>query len=132
MTMTDPIGDMLTRIRNAGVASHRTADVPSSKIKLKIAQILKEEDYIDSYEVIKGNGHESIRIGLKYDADKKKVITGIKRISKPGLRVYATKDDLPRVLGGFGVAILSTPKGVMTNKQAARERVGGEVLCYVW
>ena len=132
MGMTDPIGDMLTRIRNGNIASHRTVDVPSSKIKNEIAQILREEGYISGCEAIKENGHENIRIALKYESGKKKTITGIKRISKPGLRVYATKDDLPRVLGGFGIAILSTSKGIMTNKKAAREKVGGEVICYVW
>ena len=128
MTMSDPIADMLTRIRNANTAKHDTVDVPSSKMKLAIAQILQDEGYIRKYEVVDDGAFKSIHITLKYGADKtEKIITGIKRISKPGLRVYAGKDELPRVLGGLGIAIISTNQGVITDKEA-----GGEVLAFVW
>lgn len=132
MGMTDPIADMLTRIRNANTAHHEMVEVPTSKIKVEIAKILKEEGYIRDYQVVKANNHDAIRVEMKYGPNKERVITGIKRISKPGLRVYAKKDEIPRVLGGLGIAILSTSKGWMTNKRALREGVGGEVICFVW
>ena len=133
MTMSDPIADMLTRIRNANTAKHDTVDVPASKMKLAIAEILLNEGYIKGFEVLEEGNFKTIRITLKYGADKNdKVITGIKKISKPGLREYAGKDELPRVLGGLGVAIISTNKGVITDKEARKENVGGEVLAFVW
>ena len=133
MTMSDPIADMLTRIRNANTAKHDTVDVPASKMKLAIAEILFNEGYIAKYDVIEDGNFKTIRITLKYGADKnEKVITGLKRISKPGLRVYANKEDLPRVLGGLGTAIISTNHGVVTDKEARKLNVGREVLCFVW
>ncbi len=133
MTMSDPIADMLTRIRNANTAKHDTVDVPSSKMKLAIADILVKEGYIAKYEMVDEGSFQSIRITLKYGKDKNdKVIAGLKKISKPGLRVYASVDNLPRVLGGLGIAIISTNKGVMTDKEARANNVGGEVLAYVW
>ena len=133
MTMSDPIADMLTRIRNANTAKHDTVDVPASKMKLAIAEILFNEGYIAKYDVIEDGNFKTIRITLKYGADKnEKVITGLKKISKPGLRVYANKEDLPRVLGGLGTAIISTNHGVVTDKEARKLNVGGEVLCFVW
>ena len=133
MTMSDPIADMLTRIRNANTAKHDTVDVPASKMKISIAEILLKEGYIKNYELIDVDNFKTIHITLKYGADKReKVITGLKRISKPGLRIYAGKEELPRVLGGFGIAIISTNTGVMTDKQARKENVGGEVLAFVW
>ena len=133
MTMSDPIADMLTRIRNANTAKHDTVDVPASKMKLAIAEILFNEGYIAKYDVIEDGNFKTIRITLKYGADKnEKVITGLKRISKPGLRVYANKEDLPRVLGGLGTAIISTNQGVITDKEARAKGVGGEVLCFIW
>ncbi|MBQ8085068.1 MAG: 30S ribosomal protein S8 [Lachnospiraceae bacterium] len=133
MTMTDPIADMLTRIRNANTAKHDTVDVPASKMKEAIANILLEEGYVKAVELVEEGKFKTIRITLKYGKDKnEKVITGIKRISKPGLRVYAGKDELPKVLGGLGVAIISTNKGVLTDKQAREAQVGGEVLAFVW
>ena len=133
MTMSDPIADMLTRIRNANTAKHDTVDVPASKMKISIAEILLNEGYIKNYEVIEDGNFKTIRITLKYGKDKNdKVISGIKKISKPGLRVYASKDELPRVLGGLGIAIISTNKGVVTDKVARKENVGGEVLAFVW
>ena len=133
MTMSDPIADMLTRIRNANTAKHDTVDVPASKMKLAIAEILFNEGYIAKYDVIEDGNFKTIRITLKYGADKnEKVITGLKRISKPGLRVYANKEDLPRVLGGLGTAIISTNQGVITDKEARKLNVGGEVLAYIW
>ncbi len=133
MTMSDPIADMLTRIRNANTAKHDTVDVPASKMKLAIVQILLEEGYITKYEVVEDGNFKNIHITLKYGADKtEKIISGIKRISKPGLRVYAGKDELPRVLGGLGIAILSTNHGVITDKKARELKVGGEVLAFVW
>ena len=133
MTMSDPIADMLTRIRNANTAKHDTVDVPSSKMKLAIAKILEEEGYIRKYELVDDGAFKNIHITLKYGADKsEKIITGIKRISKPGLRVYAGKDELPRVLGGLGIAIISTNQGVITDKEARKQGVGGEVLAFVW
>ena len=133
MTMSDPIADMLTRIRNANTAKHDTVDVPSSKMKLAIADILVKEGYIASYEIVDDGAFKNIHMTLKYGADKnEKIITGIKRISKPGLRVYAGKDEIPRVLGGLGIAILSTNQGVFTDKEARKLQVGGEVLAFVW
>ncbi|MBE5882754.1 MAG: 30S ribosomal protein S8 [Lachnospiraceae bacterium] len=133
MTMSDPIADMLTRIRNANTAKHDTVDVPSSKMKLAIADILVDEGYIQKYDLVDDGNFKTIRITLKYGADKnEKIISGIKRISKPGLRVYAGKDELPRVLGGLGVAIISTNQGVVTDKKARELQVGGEVLAFVW
>ena len=133
MTMSDPIADMLTRIRNANTAKHDTADVPASKMKLAIAEILLEEGYIKKFDVIEDGAAKTIHIALKYGADKNdKIISGIKRISKPGLRVYANKDELPRVLGGLGIAIISTNCGVITDKKARELGVGGEVLAFVW
>ena len=131
--MTDPIADMLTRIRNANTAKHDTVDVPSSKMKLAIAKILLDEGYIKSYELVENGKFNDIRITLKYGASKnEKIISGLQRISKPGLRVYANKEELPKVLGGLGVAIKSTNKGVITDKEARKLGVGGEVLCFVW
>ena len=131
--MTDPIADMLTRIRNANTAKHDTVDVPASKMKEAIANILLEEGYIKAVEIVEEGKFKTIHITLKYGKDKnEKIITGIKRISKPGLRVYAGKDELPKVLGGLGVAIISTNKGVLTDTQAREAQVGGEVLAFVW
>ncbi len=133
MTISDPIADMLTRIRNANTAKHDTVDVPASKMKNSIAEILYTEGYIEKYEIIEDGNFKTIRITLKYGKDKnEKIITGLKRISKPGLRVYAGKEDIPRVLGGLGIAILSTNQGVVTDKEARKLAVGGEVLAYVW
>ncbi len=133
MTMSDPIADMLTRIRNANTAKHDTVDIPSSKMKLAIADILVEEGYIKKYDLIDEGNFKTIRIALKYGVDRNdKIISGLKRISKPGLRIYAGKDELPRVLGGLGIAIISTNQGVITDKKARELQVGGEVLAYVW
>ena len=133
MTMSDPIADMLTRIRNANTAKHDTVDVPASKMKLAIANILVDEGYIAKYDLVEDGAFKTIHITLKYGADKnEKVISGLKRISKPGLRVYANKEDIPKVLGGLGTAIISTNKGVVTDKEARKLGVGGEVLCFVW
>ncbi|MBE0448375.1 MAG: 30S ribosomal protein S8 [Actinobacteria bacterium] len=132
MTMTDPIADMLTRIRNASRAYHEMVDIPASKMKEEIARILKEEGYIKGYQIIKENGFNVIRAKLNFGPDRERVITGIKRISKPGLRVYAKKDEIPRVLGGLGIAIISTSKGIMTDREAKKAGLGGEVICYVW
>ena len=133
MTMSDPIADMLTRIRNANTAKHDTVDVPASKMKLAIADILLKEGYIAKYDVLEDGVFKTIRITLKYGADKnEKIITGLKRISKPGLRIYAGSQEIPRVLGGLGIAILSTNQGVITDKEARKLHVGGEVLAFVW
>ena len=133
MTMSDPIADMLTRIRNANTAKHDTVDVPSSKMKLAIADILVKEGYIKIFDVVEEGGFSTIRITLKYGKDKnEKIISGLKRISKPGLRVYAGREDMPKVLGGLGIAIVSTNQGVMTDKEARKAGVGGEVLAFVW
>ena len=133
MTMSDPIADMLTRIRNANAAKHDTVDVPASKMKLAIANILVDEGYIAKYDLVEDGAFKTIHITLKYGADKnEKVISGLKRISKPGLRVYANTEDIPKVLGGLGTAIISTNKGVVTDKEARKLGVGGEVLCFVW
>ena len=133
MTMSDPIADMLTRIRNANTAKHDTVDVPASKIQVAIADILVTEGFVSGYKMIDVGNFQDIQITLKYGKDKNvKAITGLKRISKPGLRVYASKEELPRVLGGLGVAIISTNKGIITDKEARQLNVGGEVLAYVW
>ena len=133
MTMSDPIADMLTRIRNANTAKHDTVDVPASKMKIAIADILLNEGYITKYDIVEDGNFKTIRITLKYGADKnEKVISGLKRISKPGLRVYASAEELPRVLGGLGTAIISTNQGVITDKEARKLQIGGEVLCFVW
>ena len=131
MNITDPIADMLTRIRNANAQRHETVDVPASKMKKSIAEILLDEGYIKSFEEIEDNSQGIIRITLKY-VNKQKVISGLKRISKPGLRVYANKEELPKVLGGLGIALISTSKGIMTDKKARQEGIGGEVLAYIW
>lgn len=130
--MTDPIADMLTRIRNANMARIEKVDIPSSRLKLEITKILKEEGFIKNYKVLKDKKQGIIRITLKYLKGDERVITGLKRISKPGRRVYAGKDEIPVVMGGYGIAILSTPKGVLSDKACRREGVGGEVLCYIW
>jgi small subunit ribosomal protein S8 len=132
MSMTDPIADMLTRIRNANSAFQTAVTMPSSKKLVEIARILKEEGYVIDYTVVPGEVQPSLNITLKYGLKKERVITGIRRISKPGLRVYAKKDEMPRVLGGLGIAVISTSKGVMTDKQAKKAGVGGEVIAYVW
>ncbi|MFR7991735.1 MAG: 30S ribosomal protein S8 [Lachnospiraceae bacterium] len=133
MTMSDPIADMLTRIRNANTAKHDTVDIPASKMKIAIADILLKEGYIAKYDIVEDGNFKTIRVTLKYGKDKnEKIITGLKRISKPGLRVYAGKEDLPKVLGGLGVAIISTNQGVITDKEARAKNVGGEVLAYIW
>ena len=132
MTMTDPIADMLARIRNASTAFHDEVDIPASKIKENIARILADEGFVDGFEVANGDGHPTIKIRLRYTDERERVISGIRRISKPGRRVYRGASDLPRVLGGLGVAIISTSQGVMTDKQARKARVGGEILAYVW
>lgn len=132
MTMTDPIADMLTRIRNANTVGHETVEIPASKIKKSIAEILLEEGYISGYDVIDDNKQGIIRVQMKYGANKERVINGIKKISKPGLKVYAKANDVPKVLGGLGIAIISTSKGVISDKKAREYGVGGEVICYVW
>ena len=133
MTTNDPIADMLTRIRNANTAKHDTVDVPVSKMKLAIADILVDEGYVEKYDLVDNGNFKDIRITLKYGKDKNdKIIAGLKRISKPGLRVYASREELPKVLGGLGIAIISTNKGVMTDKKARQLNVGGEVLAFVW
>ena len=132
MHITDPIADMLTRIRNANSSKHESVNVPASKLKIEIARILNEEGYINGYEVIEDGIQGIIKINLKYGANKQKVITGLKRVSKPGLRVYASKENLPKVLKGLGIAIISTSKGIMTDKEARKANVGGEVLAFIW
>ena len=132
MTISDPIADMLTRIRNAIMARHDTVLIPASKTKLSISRILKGEGFIGDYEVLKGKSHRVIKIHLKYSDKNQPVISGLERISKPGLRVYVQKKERPRVYGGVGIAILSTPKGVMTGHHSWRQGIGGELLCYVW
>ena len=133
MSMRDPIADMLTRIRNANTAKHDTVDIPAAKMKLAIADILLKEGYVKAVDVVEEGNFKTIKITLKYGANKnEKILTGLKRISKPGLRVYASKDELPKVLGGLGTAIISTNKGVLTDKEARKENVGGEVLAFVW
>ena len=132
MTMTDPIADMLTRIRNANVVKHETVDVPASNMKKELSRILLEEGFIRGYDVIEDGKQGMIRIQLKYGQTGERVISGLKRISKPGMRVYADKHEVPRVLNGLGISIISTSKGILTDKQARKENVGGEVICYVW
>ena len=132
MTMTDPIADMLTRIRNANVVKHETVDVPASNMKKELARILLEEGFIRGYDVIEDGKQGIIRIQLKYGQTGERVISGLKRISKPGMRVDADKHEVPRVLNGLGISIISTSKGILTDKQARKENVGGEVICYVW
>ncbi|MDI6828204.1 MAG: 30S ribosomal protein S8 [Armatimonadota bacterium] len=132
MSITDPIADMLTRIRNANAAGHESTEVDLSKINLEIIKILQSEGFIKGYEIVKGQTHDLIKVHLKYGPRKEKVITNLKRVSKPGLRIYAKKGEIPRVLGSLGIAIISTSKGIMTDREARRLGVGGEVLCYVW
>ena len=133
MTTSDPIADMLTRIRNANTAKHDTVDVPASKMKIAIADILVDEGYIAKYDIVEDGNFKTIRITLKYGADKnEKVISGIKKISKPGLRVYSKREDVPKVLNGLGIAIISTSEGLLTDKEARQKNVGGEVIAYVW
>ena len=133
MSMSDPIADMLTRIRNANTAKHDTVDIPASKMKLAIADILLKEGYVKAVDVVEEGNFKTIKITLKYGANKnEKILTGLKRISKPGLRVYASKDELPKVLGGLGTAIISTSRGLMTDKEARKEGIGGEVIAFIW
>lgn len=135
MNMTDPIADMLTRIRNAVAAKHDYVSIPASKMKLAIAKVLKEEGYIKDYQLVEDKEKaavKTIRVALNYTGKRDPVLTGIQRVSKPGLRVYVQKKEIPRVYGGLGIAILSTPRGIMTGQQAWRTQVGGEILCYVW
>ena len=132
MTMTDPIADMLTRIRNANVVKHETVDVPASNMKKELARILLEEGFIRCYDVIEDGKQGIIRIQLKYGQEGERVITGLKKISKPGMRVYAANHEIPKVLNGLGISVISTSKGILTDKQARKENVGGEVICYVW
>ncbi|MGI6225176.1 MAG: 30S ribosomal protein S8 [Peptococcales bacterium] len=132
MVMTDPIADFLTRIRNANMVMHEKVEIPASKTKKALAEILKQEGFVKDYEYIEDGKQGVIRIYLKYGSNKEKVITGMKRISKPGLRVYCKKDEIPRVLGGLGIAIISTSQGIITDKEARKSGLGGEVICYVW
>ena len=132
MNVTDPIADMLTRIRNASAARHKELSLPSSRVKREIARILNEQGFIDAYETLPGGVQETLTLRLKYVEGRTPVVTGLKRISKPGLRVYARKTEIPRVLGGLGLAILSTSHGIMTGNEARKQNLGGEVLCYVW
>ena len=132
MSMSDPIADMLTRIRNANTVGHETVEIPASKMKKAIAEILKEEGYITDFEVIDDNKQGIIKVTMKYGANKERVISGIKKISKPGLKVYAKAGEVPKVLGGLGIAIVSTSKGIVSDKEARKLGVGGEVICYVW
>jgi small subunit ribosomal protein S8 len=132
MIITDQIADMLTRIRNASIVRHDTVEMPASKLKIAVLRILKEEGFIADFDVFKEKTEKTVKVRLKYGENNKSIIAGIERVSKPGLRVYAQHNEIPRVFGGVGVAILSTPKGVITGQQARRQKVGGEVLCYVW
>lgn len=132
MTMTDPIADMLTRIRNANTVGHATVEIPASKMKKSIAGILADEGYIKGFDVIDDDKQGIIKIQMKYGADKERVISGIKKISKPGLKVYAKSDEVPKVLGGLGIAIISTSSGIISDREARKLGVGGEVICYVW
>jgi len=132
MQITDPIADMLTRIRNANSARHETVDIPASNMKKAIAEIMLEEGYIKTYQIIDDGSQGIIRVTLKYNANKEKAITGMRRVSKPGLRVYTSAEDMPKVLKGLGIAIVSTSKGIMTDKKARQANVGGEVLAFVW
>jgi small subunit ribosomal protein S8 len=130
--MSDPIADFLTRIRNAGMVYHEKVEIPASSVKKALAELLKQEGFIKNYELLEDNKQGVLRLYLKYGENRKRVITGIKRISRPGLRVYAQKDQLPKVLGGLGVAVISTSKGIMPDRQARKEGLGGEVICYIW
>ena len=132
MTMTDPIADMLTRIRNANTVGHETVEIPASKMKKAIAEILKEEGYITDFDVIEDDKQGMIKVTMKYGSNKERVISGIKKISKPGLKVYAKANEVPKVLGGLGIAIISTSKGIVSDKEARKLGVGGDVICYVW
>jgi small subunit ribosomal protein S8 len=132
VTISDPIADMLTRIRNATMARHDAVLVSSSKLKLSIAKILKEEGFIKDFEIVRGKPHRTIKIYIKYQDRNQPALTGLERVSKPGLRIYVEKKEIPRVYGGMGIAIISTPRGVMTGRQAWRQGVGGELLCYIW
>jgi len=132
MVVTDPVADFLTRIRNGNMVMHETVEVPGSKLKMGLAQIMKDEGYIKDYEYIDDGKQGIIRIYLKYGPNREKVITGLKRISKPGLRVYVKKDEIPKVLGGLGTAVISTSQGLMTDKKARKAGLGGEVICYIW
>ena len=132
MSLTDPVADLLARIRNSIHARHQKMDVPASKLKLEIARILKEEGYISNYKAVEENGHKILRIYLKYGSDNQAAISSLARISRPGCRVYVGRSEIPRVLGGMGINILTTPRGVMTGRQARKEGVGGEILCEVW
>jgi small subunit ribosomal protein S8 len=132
VNITDPVADMLTRIRNASMAHHSNVDMPASNLKRAIAQTLKEQGFIKDYEMLKDTKFPTLRLQLRYTGKREPVITGLRRISKPGMRIYRKSDELPRVLGGMGVAIVSTNRGVMTDREARRQNVGGEVLCYVW
>ncbi len=132
MIITDQIGDMLTRIRNAAMVRHDTVEMPASKLKIAVSKILKEEGFISDYELLKGKPERLIRIRLRYGDSNKSMISGIERVSKPGLRIYAQHNEIPRVYGGVGIAILSTSKGVITGQQAWRQKIGGEIICYVW
>jgi small subunit ribosomal protein S8 len=132
MTVTDPIADMLTRIRNANVGFKDSVEMPSSTVKVEIAKLLKQEGYIKDYAIVRGDSYDSIVLDLKYGEERQRVISGLKRISKPGRRVYARKDKMPRVLGGLGTAILSTSKGMMTGRDAEKQGIGGEVVCFIW
>jgi len=132
MGMTDPIADMLTRIRNANIAYHEQVDIPASKAKEQIARVLKKEGFVKDFQVINTGVQGVIRIFMKYGPNKERIISGVKRISKPGLRVYVGKEEIPRIFGGLGVVLMSTPRGIMTGKQAKKQGVGGEVLCYIW
>lgn len=132
MTISDPIADMLTRIRNATMVRHDSVSIPSSKLKLAIAKILKEEGFVADYEIVREKSHKTIKIYIRYHDRNEPFLTGLERVSKPGLRIYVEKKEIPRVYGGMGVAILSTPRGVMTGHQAWRQGIGGELLCYVW
>ncbi len=132
MSMTDPIADMLTRIRNGAMAKKETVDIPSSNVKVEIAKVLKAEGYIETYKVQKDNKQGILNVALKYDENKKSVVEGIKRVSKPGSRVYVNTDSVPKVINGYGIAILSTSKGLMVDREARKSKVGGEILCNVW
>ena len=132
MSVSDPIGDMLTRIRNACMARHVVVNIPASKMKLAIAEILKREGFIKDYALVEGKPFSSIAITLKYMSDRRPAISGLRRVSKPGLRIYTKRDEIPRVRGGLGLSILSTPKGILAGHEAWQEQVGGEVLCYIW
>ena len=132
MTIIDPVADMLTRIRNAIMAGHDFTLIPASKTKLAIAKILKAESFINDFEVLRGKPHRSIKVYLRYDANKQPLLAGLERVSKPGLRVYVQQEEIPRVHGGLGIAIVSTSKGIMTGQQAWNQKIGGELLCYVW